>query len=144
MPYWVQTDTFIKLKSSLWVQIAYSVLTGVFGTLLIVLFLTGLMPIGATVAYMPWIVGFNGLTTGYMLMDRTRDRIRHRRVSGAGCGFLVGMLACTILNLLAIYTVGISLIDGSDLLFFTIIASASGGLGAILAIKYFSLNNANS
>jgi hypothetical protein len=140
----VHTISFSNIKSSLWGQIAYSVLTGVGGTLLIVLFLTGLMPIGAIVAHLPWILGFNGLTTGYTLMDRTRDKIRRRRTVGAGCGFLVGLLACTLLNLMAWYTVGITVIYGSELLFFTIIASATGGLGAILAIKYFSLSSVKS
>ena len=140
----VGTYSFSSIKSSLWGQFAYSVLAGVFGTLLVVLFLTGLMPIGATVANIPWILGFNGLVTGYTLMDRTRDRLRHRRASGFGSGFLMGVLALTSLNLLAMHTVGVGLIHWSELAFFTIIASASGGLGAILAIKYFSLGSVNS
>ncbi len=122
-----------------WKQIVYSIFTGFFGTLLLVLFLTFFMPLTATVRYVPWIIGFNTAVAGYTLIDRTRERIRYKKAAGAGAGFLVAVTACITLNLMAGYMTGIGLIYWTDLLFFTIIGTGFGWLGAVLFMKYSGL-----
>jgi uncharacterized membrane protein len=124
------------MKFYLWKQIVYSIFTGFFGTLLVALFLTCFMPLTATVRYIPWIIGFNTAVAGYTLIDRTREQIRYQKAAGAGTGFLVTVTACITLNLMAGYMTGIGLIYWTDLLFFTIIGTGFGWLGAVLSMKY--------
>jgi hypothetical protein len=133
------TGCFSNVKSSLWCQASYSMLAGLFGSLLLVLFLTGLMPLSATVRYLPWILGFNACVAGYTLLDRTREKLHHQKVAGMGVGFLVALLACTALNLLAVKMAGIYLVGWAEMLLFITIATVFGGLGAWLYLKYSAI-----
>lgn len=128
-----------NIKSSFWWQASYSMLAGLFGSLLLVLFLTGLMPLSATTRYLPWILGFNACVAGYTLLDRTRDKLHYKKVAGMGVGFLVAVLACTALNLLTVKMAGINLIGWAEMLLFIIIATVFGGLGAWLSVKYSTI-----
>lgn len=130
---------FSNFKSSLWWQVLYSILTGLFGSLLLVIFLTGLMPLGATVKHLPWILCFNASVAGYTLLDRIPDKLKYKKLSGVGIGFLVAVSACNFLNLMALKMTGIGLMGWSEMLMFIVIASAFGGLGAWLALKYQSI-----
>ncbi len=134
-----KTRLFLNMKFYPWKQIIYSIFTGFFGTLLVILFLTFFMPLTATVRYVPWVIGFNTAVAGYTLIDRTRERIRYQKAAGAGAGFLVAVTACITLNLMAAYMTGIGLIYWTDLLFFTIIGTGFGWLGAILSMKYLAI-----
>jgi hypothetical protein len=111
--------------------------------LLIVLFLTCFMPLTETVRYIPWIIGFNTAVAGYTLTDRTREQIQHQKVAGAGAGFLVAATACITLNLMAGYMTGIGLIYWTDMLFFTIIGTGFGWIGAVLSMKYLAIKKKN-
>ncbi len=135
------TYTFKDIMTTVWGQIAYSILGGVFGVLLIVLFLTGLMSVGDVVGYIPWIVGFNGAVTGYTLLDRTKDRLRHKRMAGAGAGLVAALVAGLALNAVARHMVGMDLISFADFLLMMLIGGGTGGLGAMLAVKYFNLKD---
>lgn len=132
----VKMGIFSNIKSSLWGQVLSSILTGLFGSLLLVLFLTGLMPLGETVKYLPWIFGFNASVAGYTLLDRIRDRLQYKKLSGLGVGVLVALPACLLLNLLTYRTSGMGLMTWTEMLVFVIISSVFGGLGAWLAIAY--------
>jgi hypothetical protein len=131
-----KSDFFSKIKSSFWGQVLYSTMTGLFGSLLLVLFLTGLMPLGETVRYLPWILGFNASVTGYTLLDGIGDRLSFPKLSGAGMGALVAMLVCNFLNVLTLKTAGIALMGAGEILLFIGISSISGGVGAWLTIAY--------
>lgn len=130
---------FSNVKSSLWWQVFYSILTGLCGSLLLVIFLTGLMPLGATVKHLPWILGFNASVAGYTLLDRIPDKLTYKKLSGVGTGFLVAALACIFLNLMTLKMTGIGLMGWSEMWMFIVIASVFGGLGAWLALKYQSI-----
>jgi hypothetical protein len=132
----VKMGFFSKIKSSLWGQVLYSILTGLFGSLLLVLFLTGLMPLGATVRYLPWILGFNASVAGYTLLDRSRNQLAYPKMSGIGVGALVAILVGNLLNVLTFKMTGIGLMEGMEMLVFTLVASVFGGLGAWLALTY--------
>jgi hypothetical protein len=132
----IKTGFFSKIKSSFWGRVFYSTMTGLFGSLLLVLFLTGLMPLGATVRYLPWILGFNASLTGYTLVDRTGDRLCFPKLSGSGLGALVALLVCSLLNGVAVKTTGIALTGAVEMLVFLGLAFVSGGGGAWLAIAY--------
>jgi len=141
MFYVVNTPFFLYLKSSLWGQIIYSILAGVFGTLLVVLFFSGFMPLGITIKFIPWVVGFNAAVTGYTLMDRTRDKIRHKRAAAGGSGVLVALLTGIILNGLSRYVMGVYLILWPDMTVLMLIGAVLGWAGAALAIRYFNLKS---
>ena len=134
---------FTRIKSSFWGNVLYSILIGLFGSLLLVLFLTGLMPLGDTVRYLPWILGFNAAVTGYALLDRCRDRLSSPKLSGGGIGALVAMLVCSLLNILTFKTAGIALVGAVEMLVFIGIAAIFGGLGAWLAIAYAKIKDQN-
>lgn len=132
----VKMGIFSNIKASIWVQVLSSMLTGLIGSLLLVLFLTGLMPLGATVKYLPWIFAFNASLAGYTLLDRNPDKLRYKKLSGVGVGFLVAAPGCLLLNVLTFKMTGMGLVEGSEMIFFILIASLSGGFGAWLAIAY--------
>ncbi len=135
----VKMGFFSNVKSSLWGPVLYSVLTGLFGSLLLVLFLTGLMPLGATVKYLPWFLAFNASVAGYTLLDRTRDKLQYKKLSGVGVGFCIAVLVCLSLNIFSIKITGIGLIGWVEIMVFIIIAAVFGGLGAWLSLKYSSI-----
>ena len=129
----------LNMRSSLWGQAAYSLFSAFFGTLLVVLFLSGLMPLAATVRYLPWIIVFTSAVAGYTLIDRTRDKLRYKKGAGAAIGLLVALLTCTTLNLMTWHQAGIGLIYWNDTLLMVVIGVVFGGLGAGLAKKYHRL-----
>lgn len=132
---------FSTVKSSRWGQILYSIGTGLFGSLLIVLVLTGMMPLAQTVKYLPWILGFNAAVSAYTLLDRCRNAFRRPKTAGAGIGICVGVLACVLLNVLALQMTGAGLLLWSQMLVFVCIAGVLGGLGAWLSVAYASLKD---
>jgi hypothetical protein len=140
----VKKRAFYTIKSSLWGKILSSILTGLFGSMLIVLFLTGLMPLGETVKYLPWILAFNASVAGYTLLDRTRDRLLYKKAAGVGVGFSVAALACTLLNILTLKMVGVGLMGRAEIGVFVSIAALFGGFGAWLAVRYTSIKNSQA
>lgn len=132
-------DLLARIKFSLGTEIVYRIFTGFFGTLLIVLFLSGFMPMVSTVRYIPWIIGFTTMVTGYALVERIQGRIRYQKTAGAGAGFLVAITASIGLNLLSGYMAGVGLLYWTDMLFFTFIGLGFGCLGAILSTKYSAI-----
>jgi hypothetical protein len=135
-----KTNFFYKIKSSRWGEVIYRVLTGVLGALLVVLFLCGFMPMVSTVRYLPWIVGFSGMVSGYALTENSRGRFRHRRSVAVGAGFVMAIGVGVALNLLTGYMAGVGLIYWADMLFFACIGAICSGLGAILSIQYAKIS----
>ncbi len=128
------------IKTSLWGKWIYSLFTGTTGTMLVVLFLNSFLPLGATLKWVPWVIGFNAMVTGYTLMEVTRRKIRRKRIAGVGSGIVVALAAGVALNLLSRQVWGEFLIGWADLLFFTAIGAVFAGLGAALAVRYLQLN----
>jgi hypothetical protein len=120
-------------------QLVYSILAGVFGTLVLAVFLGGIFSMGALLKILPWIIGFNTLLTGYTLIDRTRERFARKRLWALGAGICNVALAFVLLNALSAYVLGGFILDGSDLLRFLIVGAVCSFLGAALGVKYFNL-----
>jgi hypothetical protein len=131
----------IKSKSRLLGNVAYSILAGVLGTILIVLFLTTFLHSYETVKFIPWIIAFNTAVTGYSLLNKTRHHFRHKQISSVGAGTLNVIVTYTALNFLFFYSDGEYLIGRWDLIFYLIIGIICSELGALLAIRYFKLKN---
>ncbi len=140
----VKTLLAYKVKNFLWGEIFYRIFTGLLGTLLVVLFLSGFMPIMATVPYLPWIIGFSAMVNGYSLVEKAAGRIQRQKTAGAGAGFFMAVMSCLSLNLLTGYMAGVGLIYWYDMLFFVSIGSVCGFWGALLSVKYTAIKNSKA
>ena len=134
----------IKLKENapLLGKVAYCILTGVFGTAVLVMFLAVLMELYRIVSFIPWIIAFNTAITGYSLIDKTRDTLKYKQISSISAGTLNVIITYFILSIISSYLFGENLFAMWDFALFLIIGIVCSELGALLAIKYFKLNPA--
>ncbi len=130
---------FVQNNFSLTGKIVYSILAGVFGTILLALFLTTFMPVYSVLKFIPWIIAFNTLLTGYSLLDKTRNLLKYKHISAVCAGISNVIISLGILALLFPYLMGEYLFSIKDYILFFIVGIICSGLGAILAIKYFKL-----
>ncbi len=130
----IKMESFSSVRSALWWHVGTSLLTGLFGTLLIVVVVTGVLPLGQVVVYLPWILGFNAAVCGYTLLDRSPAAFRYKKAAGAGVGFMVGLLTCTLLDVLTLQLTGLGLMGWSEMAVPISMAVLFGYLGAWLAV----------
>jgi hypothetical protein len=134
-----ETKMLLKERRELAGKIAYSILSGVFGSILLVAFLTLFFDILGVVKFIPWIIAFNTAMTGYSLLDKTRDYLQHRHIFAIVAGSISVFITCGILSIMSAYFLGENIFRIWDFIFFLIIGMACSELGALLAIKYFKL-----
>ena len=127
------------MNTALIKQVIYRIGVGVVGAMILVAFLTGLMPLADAIGYLPWIIGFNAALTGYTIVDKTRDRLKRKRAVTFGSGAVMGAVVCLCINAVDLYLSGDFLLSAGDLIFLSIIGCALSGLGAWLAMKYLHL-----
>ena len=128
-----------KINTFLIGKIAYSIFVGVFGTIIIVLFLATFLHTFKVVQFIPWIIALNTLITGYSLLDKTRDQLKYKQLSSIGAGILNVVFTYIILCIISVNFLGEYLLSRWDLLIFLIIGFICSELGALLAIRYFKL-----
>ena len=124
-------------------QIISAILIGAGGTLIILMFLTTILPLSKAFNFIPWLIGFNTAMTGYSLVEKTRDSLKYRHIVSIGAGILNALIIAGILIALSVYTLGANLFGLVDLLIFFIIGAVCSEFGAWLAVKYFKLNKIN-
>ncbi|MBW2606281.1 MAG: hypothetical protein JRD05_01460 [Deltaproteobacteria bacterium] len=129
----------LKEKIPLLGKFAYSILTGVFGVAVLVMFLAVFMELYRVVPFVPWIIAFNTAMTGYSLIDKTRDTLKYKQISSIIAGILNVIITYFLLTLSSFYWFGKSLFSIWDFALFLIIGIVCSELGALLAIKYFKL-----
>jgi hypothetical protein len=137
------THTIMKFCSSRPGKVIYSVLAGSMGALILVLFLTGMSLVAAIGDLLPVIIGFNTALTGYMVLEKTRQAFIHKRIVAICSGVTVVLVTAFLLNILSFRGAGIYLINTDQLMTLLGIGIITSGLGGMLAIKYFNLNNKN-
>jgi len=130
----------IMIRASRVYQVAVSLCAGVVGCMILVLFFTALMPVVSLSKLMPWIIGFNSAVTGYMLLDKTRNGLKYKRLAALCSGGLVVILACGIIFFLAPSIFDFLTVTVAQLVLWLFIGIVFGGLGGLLAIKYLDLN----
>jgi hypothetical protein len=128
-----------KINSYLLGKIAYSIFAGVFGTIILVLFLATFLCIFEVVKFIPWIIALNTAITGYSLLDKTRDQLKYRQLSSIGAGVLNVIFTYIILCIISVNFLGEYLLGIRDFIVFLIIGVICSELGALLAIRYFRL-----
>jgi len=127
---------FNRLTVSLPGAFAYSILAGVFGALILIIFLDGVLAFEPLMKLIPWILGFNAALTGYSLIDKTRERLPYKRLYAMGSGGLVVILVCLLLTLAFDYG---TLVTIPQLVMYGVIGVVSSGFGAWLSTKYHHL-----
>ena len=133
------TVIFLKERGDLVSKFAYSIFSGVIGSILLAAFLTLFIDIFGVVKFIPWIIAFNTAMTGYSLLDKTRDTLQRKHFSSICAGIINVFITCGILILLSVYIMDENIFRIWDFIFFLIIGIACSELGALLAIKYFKL-----
>jgi hypothetical protein len=136
----IYIDHILTIGASRPGQMLYSILAGSLGTIILVLFLTGLSLTLAVGDILPVIIGFNSALTGYMVLEKTRDGFIHKRVVAMGSGAAVVFITSAILNIMFFRGTGILLIGIGQLLTLLVVGIVTSSLGGMLAIKYFRLN----
>ena len=120
-------------------QAAYGVFIGVVGTVILVLFLSGIMSLDTLLAVIPWIVGFNAAVGGYTLVERLTGRLSRERLWGAAAGLAVSALSAVVINLAAVRYTGGCILYSADLGILLPLGAGLGWLGAVLSGKYRAL-----
>ena len=121
--------------------IAYPIIVGIIGSLVLVGFLTSLMSFDTIEKLLPYIIGFNAALTGYNLIKKADNNLNFKRIYAISSGALMVIITAVILNLVMLHLMGGYLIYLTDAIFLLIIGGVSSGLGAILAIKYLNMNH---
>jgi hypothetical protein len=103
------------------------------------LFLTTFLPFWVAIKFLPWIIVFNTAVSGYALVDKTRDRIHHKKLLAALVGAVIVAVTCALLVMLSFYFVADNFLSIHDVVFFLVIGVIGSGLGSLLAMKYFKL-----
>jgi hypothetical protein len=130
---------WIMNKSDLLKKIAYSIIVGVLGSLLLVLFFTTLMSYGTIEKVLSWVIGFNAVLTGYNLITRTNNCLKYERMFAVGSGILMVIITVVLINVIFLNLMGGYLIYINELIFLIGIGAVFSGLGAILAIKHLKI-----
>ncbi len=115
------------------------ILTGVFGSVLLVIFFTGLMSIGTIGKFLPFVICFNTALTGYNLLRRTKNKFKYKRIWGLISGIITVVITVLILNGLFFYLTGGCIIYIMDLFLLISVGFVFSWLGAVLAIRYLHL-----
>ena len=126
------------LANRIW-QISTAIAAGTGGTLILVYFLSGLVSMETMASLLDWIVGFNTALTGYMLMDKSRGKIRLWRWLCAGAGLVNAVLCVVAVNYIYVQMVDFPLVDRADTGILLTIGAICGALGGLLAKKYLEL-----
>jgi hypothetical protein len=120
--------------------IAYPIIVGIIGSLVLVGFFTSLMSFDTIEKLLPYIIGFNAALTGYNLIKKTDNSLKFKRIFAISSGVLMVITTAVVLDLVMLHLMGSYLIYLTDAIFLIIIGGVSSGLGAILAIKYLNMN----
>ena len=118
----------------------YSMFIGVFGSILIVMFFTGVMSMGTIEKLLPFIIGFNAALTGFNLMTRTKDSLKYKRLWSLLSGIILVVGVTLILNIAFYYLTGDDIVFMTDFFILAVTGGVFSCLGAILAIKYYNLD----
>ena len=130
----------VVMKASRVCRVAGSICAGVVGCMILMMFFTALMPVISLSALMPWIIGFNCALTGYMMLDKTRNGLKYKRMAAFCSGGLVVIPVCGVIFFVFPSIVGFLTVTVAQLVWWLFVGVVFSGLGGILAIKYLNLN----
>ncbi|MBT8374522.1 MAG: hypothetical protein KJN80_06395, partial [Deltaproteobacteria bacterium] len=120
-------------ETPLWGKTVYCILTGIFGTAVLIIFLAVFMEVYRIIPFVPWIIGFNTAMTGYSLIEKTRDTLKYKQISSISAGILNVIITCFLLSIFSYYSFDENLFSIWDFGLFLGIGIVCSGLGALLA-----------
>ncbi|RUA00529.1 MAG: hypothetical protein DSY89_06360 [Deltaproteobacteria bacterium] len=123
---------FNRLTASLPGAIIYSILAGVIGALILMIYLGGMVATESLMKWIPWILGFNTAITGYSLIDKTMERLHNKRIYAVGSGVIVVVTVCLVLTLTSEFG---NIVTPAQLAMYGIIGVIFSGFGAWVSIK---------
>lgn len=130
---------FRKQNRDLAAKVAYAVISGVCGTLVLIIFFLLFIDVFRLLKFVPWMIAFNTAMTGYSLIDKNRGRITRKHLAAVCAGLVNVAITCGLLRSLSIYFLGENLL-GLEMFFFLLLMGAvCSDLGALLAAKYFRI-----
>jgi len=129
------TTGFLMNSHDLLLKFIYAIVIGVFGAVLLVMFISGLMTIGTIERLLPYIIGFNAALTGYNLISKIKEHLKYKRTWSVISGIIMVGAAVLILNIIFYYFTDGYIVDMVAFLFLVLIGGVFGWLGSILAIK---------
>ncbi len=132
-------DQIMKIVSTRFGKVFFSILAGSIGAVILVLFLSGMTLSAGVGNILPVIIGFNTALTGYMVLEKTRDSFKYKRVISIGSGVAMVLATAAFLNIMYFRGVGVFLISMQELATLLFVGIVTSGLGGMLAIKYFNL-----
>ncbi len=116
-----------------------SVFIGLGGSLVLTLFFSTFLSIEKVLFLMPAILGFNGLSLGYRLVETLNPRISKITLFSFVMGLGQGSALFVAVNLIGTFIkIGFTL-TGYDLLVYIFVSGITSYLGARLAVRYFNL-----
>ena len=133
---------FLENKNSrLTGNLAYAILSGICGTLILVAFLLAFLNAFQVMKFIPFIVAFNTAMTGYAVMDKCRERIRRKHLWVLSAGLVNVVITFAALTTLSLYLIGENLLGIKMFFLLLIVGAVCSELGALLATKYLKMKS---
>jgi hypothetical protein len=119
--------------------LAWSTLSGVFGTLLLAGFFSTIMSLELLSFLLPLIAGMNAAISGYMLIERSENEFRRTNLAALTAGVLVAIFSFLSINGFCYRVGGFILMSGFQALLAGGICAIGAWSGGVLAVKYRKL-----
>jgi hypothetical protein len=118
---------------------AWSVLSGVIGTLILAGFFSMIMSLELLSVLLPMIVAVNASISGYMLVDRAEVDMTRKHSTAVAVGMAVAVLSFVSINAFCLRTGGFFLMSTAEALIAVALAGIGACAGSVLAVKYKAL-----
>jgi hypothetical protein len=136
----IYTDYVERLAGTWFGKTLYSVGVGAVGTVILAVFLAGMMRPTTLEILLPIIIGFNAALTGYMAVEKSRHIVRRQHLLAMGSGIVMVLLATIFLNIIFFQWAGFILVGLGTLVIMLVVGLIASGLGGKLCAKYLELN----
>ncbi len=116
-----------------------SIFIGLGGSLVLTIFFSTFLSIEKILFLMPAILGFNGLSLGYRLVETLNPRISKFTLFPFVMGLGQGSALFVAVNLTGTFIKDGFTLTGIDLFVYIFVSGITSYLGARLAVRYFNL-----
>ena len=120
-------------------HVAWSVLSGVIGTLILAGFFSMIMSLDLLSVLLPMIVAVNASISGYMLIDRAEADMSRKHSRAVAVGMTLAVLSFVSINLFCMRIGGFFLMSTAQALMAVAFSGISAWAGSVLAVKYKAL-----
>lgn len=132
-----------QTRLSILKKISYGVFTSVFGSVILVLFLSTIIDMQFVKKSLWLVLCFNSAVTGFSVIEKTQN-LRHQFITSGISGILTIALSCLSLNIITFSLSGKLIVGAPEFFIFTAIGYISAAIGALLAMKHRNLKTNGS